>query len=182
MKTLKQRLEENQEPQKAINNTIKSHEKFYTRIRKRVKRIIQQEHSYFMTFTLKDQALDLHQRTHIKKITETLASLSVIDYVLNNDYGDKNNRLHYHCVACFSFQLDYTTFYETYKYGAVNCRAIIKKDLKSITEYLLKLTNHALKKTSAKIWRKRLPKYPKIEGLKELLYEDTSRDTDSEEN
>ena len=171
MKTLRQRLDENQEPQKAINNTIKSHQKFYTRIRKRIKRILDQEHVYFMTFTLNDRSLNKTQRTHIKKITETLVSGSVIDYVLNNDYGDKYNRLHYHCVACFNFQLDYTTIIDIYKYGAVNIREIVKKDLKSISEYILKLTNHAVKKTTAKIWRKQLPKYPKIQGLKELLYE-----------
>lgn len=171
MKTLRQRLDENQEPQRAINNTNKSSEQFYTRIRKRIKRILTQEHVYFMTFTLNEKSLNLKQRTHIKKITETLASRSVIDYVLNNDYGDQNSRLHYHCVACFNFQLDYTMIYDIYKYGAVNVRQIVKKDLKSIAEYILKLTNHATKKTTAKLWRKRLPKYPKIQGLKELLYE-----------
>lgn len=171
MKTLIQRIEENQEPQKAIKNTIKSHEKYHTRVRKRVARIIDQEHSYFITFTLDNKHLALKERTHIKKITDTLASGSVIDYLVNNDFGDKNNRLHYHGVACFNCQLDYTKLQEIYQYGALQIDKIYNKDLKSISEYILKLTNHAVKKTTAKIWRKKLPVYPRNFDIKELLYE-----------
>jgi len=171
LKTLQDRINENQDPQKAIKNTRRSHEKQHTNIRKRVAKIIAQEHSYFITFTLDDQHLNLKQNTHIKKITETLASGSVIDYLLNNDYGDKTNRLHYHAVCCFNCQLDYSTMQKIYQYGALDIAKIIKKDLKSISEYIQKLKNHAIKKSTAMITYKRLPKYPINHTLKELLYE-----------
>ena len=181
LKTLHQRIVDNQDPQKAIHNTRKAHEKQHTRIRKRVSRIIEQEHSYFMTFTLSNDYLDLKHSTHIKKITETLASGSVIDYLLNNDYGDKNNRLHYHAVACFNCQLDYTMIQKIYQYGALDIKKVYKKDTKSISEYIQKLKNHAIKKTTAYITYKRLPKYPLNHQFKEFLYETRSTDTNSRE-
>jgi hypothetical protein len=174
LKTLIQRIEEEQEPQKAINNTIRSHEKQHTNVRKRITRIIEQEHSYFITFTLNDKHLHKKQRTHIKKITEALAKVSVIDYTLNNDYGDKTNRLHYHAVACFNYQLDYTIIQKIYQYGTLDIKKIINKDIKSLSEYIQKLKNHALKKSVYMLTYKRLPKYPINHTLKELLYETRS--------
>jgi CRISPR/Cas system-associated endoribonuclease Cas2 len=182
LKTLQQRIVDNQDPQKAIYNTRKAHEKQITNIKKRVSRIIDEEHSYFITFTLHDKALKLSQRTHIKKITETLASRSVIDYLLNNDYGDKNNRLHYHAVACFNCQLDYTTFDKIYQYGAINIKKIHNKDNKSISEYIQKLKNHAIKKTTAILISKKMPKYPSKINYKEFLYETRSTDSTCREN
>lgn len=181
LKTLHQRITDNQEPQKAIDNTRKAHEKQHTRIRKRVSRIIEQEHSYFITFTLDNDHLELRQQTHIKKITETLASGSVIDYLLNNDYGHKTNRLHYHAVACFNCQLDYTILQEIYQYGSLDIKKVYKKDTKSISEYIQKLKNHAIKKSTAMITYKRLPKYPQNNYFKEFLYEIRSTDSISRE-
>ena len=89
LKTLMQRIEEDQEPQKAIKNTIRSHEKQHSNVRKRITRIIEQEHSYFITFTLNDKHLHKKQRTHLKKITEALAKVSVIFFM---------------CVRCLSFK------------------------------------------------------------------------------
>ena len=171
LKTLIQRIEEEQEPQKAIKNTIRSHEKQHTNVRKRITRIIEQEHSYFITFTLNDKHLKLKERTHYKKITEALAKVSVIDYIVNNDYGSTNNRLHYHGVVCFNCQLDYTILQGIYQYGTLDIRKIIKKDVKSLSEYIQKLSNHATKKSTYSMIRKRLPKYPINHTLKELLYE-----------
>ena len=170
-KTLIQRIEENQEPQKAINNTRKAHEKRTTTLRHRVSRIIEQEHSYFITFTLNDKHLKLKERTHYKKITETLASGSVIDYILNNDYGSTTNRLHYHGVACFNCLPNYSILQDIYQYGTLDFKKIIKKDIKSLSEYIQKLANHATKSSTYSMLRKKLPKYPINHTLKEFLYE-----------
>ena len=168
-KTLKDRLQQQQPPQKAIYNTIKASEKSHTRIRKRLTRIIQEQHAYFLTFTLDNQHLNLKQPTHIKKITQALAQAYVIDYSLNNDYGDLNNRLHYHCIACFNLPLNYTTIQNEYQYGALNIKPIIKKDIKSLSEYIQKLKNHSIKKTTFFLTYKRAPKYPLKMNAKEIL-------------
>ena len=170
-KTLKDRLKEQQPPQKAIYNTIKSSEKSHTRIRKRITRIIEEQHAYFLTFTLDNEHIQFTQRTHIKKITQALAQAYVIDYSLNNDYGDINNRLHYHCIACFNLPLNYTMIQHEYQYGALNIKPIIKKDLKSLSEYIQKLKNHSIKKSTFFLTFKRAPKYPLKMNAKEILYE-----------
>lgn len=171
MKTLTQRIEEGQPIQRAIYNTRNAEEKRYTKLRKRVSKIIDQPYSYFMTFTLTDKHLDLTPKTHVLKIKEALARASYIDYILNNDYGDQTDRLHYHCVCAFSYQLDYNTIIEIYKYGAVNIKPVIRKSTSAISEYILKLTNHAKKKTTSRRWIPRYTYYPKNTNLKELLYE-----------
>lgn len=170
-KTLLQRIEQKQEPQKAIYNTRKAHEKRTTTLRQRVERIIQQEDSYFITFTLNDKHLYLKERSHYKKITQALSQAHVIDYIINNDYGNTNNRLHYHGVVCFNCQLDYTILQAIYQYGTLDIKKIIKKDVKSLSEYIQKLSNHATKKSTYSMIRKKLPQYPKNHTLKELLYE-----------
>jgi hypothetical protein len=164
-KTLQQRLK-TQELEKAVTNTLKSERKRRSNISKRVKKMIEQKHAYFMTFTLSDKHINKKQDTHVRKIKEALSHASTIDWVFNNDYGDQTERLHYHAVTCTPLQLDYTKIIQIYKYGAVNIKEITKKDVKSISEYLQKLSNHALKKSVIKIWRKQNPKYPRTEEFK----------------
>jgi hypothetical protein len=169
LKTLKQRLQEEQQPQKAIYNTIKSHEKHNTRLNKRITRILDTEHAYFITFTLDDAHINLKQKSHIKKITQALSQANVIDYTLNNDYGDLTNRLHYHCIATFSLPLNYTTIQQDYQYGALNIKKIINKDIKALSEYIQKLKNHTIKNSVHFITYKRSPKYPLKHNAKEIL-------------
>ena len=161
-KTLQQRLQ-TQELQQAVKNTLKSERKRRANISKRIKKMIEQKHAYFMTFTLSDEHINKKQDTHIRKIKEALRHASTIDWVINNDYGDQTDRLHYHVVTCTPFQLDYTMIISIYKYGAVNIREITTKTPKSVYEYIMKLSNHAQKKSVAKIWRKQNPKYPRLE-------------------
>ena len=168
-KTLKDRLQEQQSPQKAIKNTIQADQRSHSRTRKRITRIIQEQNAYFLTFTLDNEHLNLKQSTHIKKITQALTKAYVIDYSLNNDYGDTNNRLHYHCIACFNLPLNYTMIQHDYQYGALNIKPIIKKDIKSLSEYIQKLKNHSIKKSTFFLTFKRAPKYPLKMNAKEIM-------------
>jgi hypothetical protein len=152
-KTLNDRLRSNPyEIQKAVTNTIKSEEKFRSRIKKRVEQMILQPNTYFFTFTLNDNSLDLTEKYHIKKIKATLSQATL--YMINNDYGDKNGRLHYHALVSFDHEYD-TTFNDQYQLGFINVRKITELNSKALYEYIMKLSNHTTKKSVAKIWRSR---------------------------
>jgi len=152
-KTLLQRIEEGQYYQKAIDNTIRCDQRFHFRIKQRIERILCEPYPYFITFTL--SAYEEGQPTDkiIKAIKKALSGAE--GWLFNEDYGTENGRLHYHAVAGFTEQLDYTTFISKYQYGAVNIRSIVKKDEKSLREYLLKVTAHSIKQTAGKIYRSR---------------------------
>lgn len=169
MKKLHHRLEEGQSLGQAVENTMKSASNRLYRLRKRVKRVIQEPNAYFFTFTLDNRHLNRNHITIERKIKETLGNAS--DYVINNDLGSLNERLHYHGVASFDFQIDYTTLSRIYKYGAINIQKITSYRDKAITEYISKLSNHAVKNNVSRLVRKRLPKYFKKECIVWLIDE-----------
>jgi hypothetical protein len=151
IKTLNERLESNpHQIQKAVDNTIKSEQKFRSRIKKRVEQMILEPYTYFFTFTLDNNALNMTERYHIKKIKATLSQATL--FMINNDYGDKTQRLHYHALASFNHEYN-TTFNDKYQLGFINIRKINELNSKAIYEYIMKLSNHTTKKSVAKIWR-----------------------------
>lgn len=149
MKTLKNRLDEGQQTQQAINNLNQSYQRRDSRLKKRIENILQNEHTYFITFTIAPKYYDLKYNTYLRKIKEALAGAS--NWVLNSDYGKTNERLHFHCLATFNLQLDYNTLNAIYKYGSINFKPIYSTNEKAIREYLNKTFNHAVKQTAGKI-------------------------------
>lgn len=149
MKTLKDRLQEGQQVQQAINNLNKSYQRRDSRLKKRLEQMLDQEHTYFITFTIAPKNYGLKYNTYLRKIKEALGRAS--GWVVNSDYGDKNGRLHFHAVATFVSQLDYTTLNDIYKYGSINYMLIYNSNEKAIREYLNKTFNHAVKQTVGKI-------------------------------
>jgi len=149
MKTLKDRLQEGQQISKAVENTRRSEQKRHSKIKKRITFIIEQPFSYFITFTLTNDYLKLNFNTYTKKIRQSLKGSKL--WIANSDYGSKNDRLHFHAVACYIDQLDYNTVLSVWQYGSVDFKPIIRKDEKSIREYILKTTNHALKLSVGRI-------------------------------
>jgi hypothetical protein len=149
MKTLNDRLQEGQELQKAINNLNQCYERRNNRLKKRLKQMLEQEHTYFITFTIAPKYYGLKYNTYLRKIKEALGGASA--WVVNSDYGNINDRLHFHCVASFNSQLDYTTLNEIYKYGSINYKPIYSMDEKALREYLMKTFNHTVKQTAGKI-------------------------------
>ena len=149
MKTLQDRIKEGQPIQKAIDNLTKSYQRRDSRLKKRIEQMLEQEHTYFITFTIAPKYYDLKYNTYLRKIKEALAGAS--GWVVNSDYGNINDRLHFHCVATFKSQLDYNTLNSIYKYGSINFKPIYNKNEKALREYLNKTFNHAVKQTAGKI-------------------------------
>ncbi len=149
MKTLKDRLEEGQPIQKAIINLNQSYYRRDVRLKKRLEYMLQKEHTYFITFTIAPKYYDLKYNTYLRKIKEALGGASA--WVVNSDYGNVNERLHFHCVATFNSQLDYNTLNNIYKYGSINFKAIYNTNEKALREYLNKTFNHTVKQTVGKI-------------------------------
>ena len=157
-KTLHQRLQEqeNNITQRLIDRQTRSDEKYKSNIKKRVEKMLLANYTYFFTYTLSDDALNqTTQEQHIKKIRATLPQAT--SYLINNDYGDQTQRLHYHAMASFSYEYD-TTLLNIYQYGYTQAKRINEPNAKALYEYILKLTNHATKKSVAKIWRSRKKK------------------------
>ena len=149
MKTLKDRLHEGQQIQQAITNLNKSYERRNSRLKKRLEHMLQNEHTYFITFTIAPKYYDLNYNTYLRKIKEALDGAS--GWVVNSDYGKTNERLHFHCVATFVSQLDYNTLNNIYKYGTIDFKPIYNTNEKALREYLNKTFNHAVKQTAGKI-------------------------------
>jgi hypothetical protein len=149
MKTLKDRIEEGQDIQRAITNLNKSYRRRDGRLKKRLENMLQKEHTYFITFTIAPKNYGLKYNTYLRKIKEALGGAS--GWVVNSDYGSINERLHFHCVASFNSQLDYTTLNTIYKYGSINYMLIYNSNEKAIREYLNKTFNHTIKQTAGRI-------------------------------
>lgn len=149
MKTLNDRLQEGQQIQQAITNLNKSHQRKDSRLKKRIESYLQNEYTYFITFTIAPKNYGLKYNTYLRKIKEALGGAS--GWVLNSDYGKTNERLHFHCIATFKHQLDYNILNNIYKYGSVNYKPIYNTNEKALREYLNKTFNHAIKHTAGKI-------------------------------
>lgn len=142
------------------------------RLKKRVKRIINEPYSIFFTFTLDNQHLNRNYITIERRIKKALGNAS--DYVINNDLGSRNERLHYHGVASFTDLPNYSTIHDIYQYGAIKGIKITSYRDKAITEYISKLSNHATKSAVSRIIRKRMPQYLKKECIAWNLLINTS--------
>ena len=149
MKTLGDRLQEGQQIQQAITNLNRSYQRRDSRLKKRLENMLQNEYTYFITFTIAPKYYDLKYNTYLRKIKEALAGAS--GWVVNSDYGKTNERLHFHCVATFNSQLDYNILNNIYKYGSINYKLIYNDNEKALREYLNKTFNHAIKQTAGKI-------------------------------
>lgn len=149
MKTLKDRIGEGQDLARAIKNLNKSYYRRDSRLKKRLENMLQNEYTYFITFTIAPKNYGLKYSTYLRKIKEALGGAS--GWVVNSDYGKTNERLHFHCVATFNSQLDYNTLNAIYKYGTIDFKPIYNANEKALREYLNKTFNHAVKQTVGKI-------------------------------
>jgi len=151
-KTLDERLDQ-YGPGKGLRLFHNSRYMLNMRVKKKVNQILQYENKYFITFTLKDKYLTRDKKYLMRKIKEALSQASL--YIANEDYGSKHGRLHFHALASFNFQIDYTTqdnfVNKIWKYGNIDYLKVYDNNDTAITKYLTKLTNHAIKKTAGKI-------------------------------
>ena len=152
-KTLQERLQQ-YPTHKAMYLFEKSTYNRNTRINNRTKQILNKEgFSYLITLTLTDESIKKISLSYLfRKVKEAMRTASL--YIANEDYGSERGRLHFHVLASFNEQLDYTKtnpIGQVWKYGGIDYQPIHTKNDKALSKYLTKLTNHAIKDTAKKI-------------------------------
>ena len=100
----------------------------------------------FGTLTFSDSTLArTSERTRTRYVTKYLSD-HTYHYIANIDFGDKNNREHYHFIAMVKDKLEC----KDWNYGLSKFQWIkmTSKDIKSTKNYLLKLNNHSYKSST----------------------------------
>lgn len=114
------------------------------RLKKRITKILNRQ-CLFLTLTFTNETLakypnekDLH-----KLVVRYLKSIAYqVSYIANVDYGEENDRIHYHAII----QIDRIDPL-TWKYGNLDIKVVKNKNDTAMAKYLCKLTNHAIKNT-----------------------------------
>lgn len=123
-----------------------------SRIKKRLVYLITHfDYLFFCTFTFDDLLLSKCDRTKRDYIKYTLNNFSSdIHYILNVDYGKKNEREHYHCIVATNFNLDLRKYLKENYRCFTSCDRIgtSSNDIKRLSKYINKLTNHCIKNTT----------------------------------
>lgn len=101
----------------------------------------------FLTLTFTDDILQsTSQQTRRRYVARYLKSLqNNIDYTANIDFGDKNEREHYHANVLSYGNIDFTGW----KYGIINCQTIHIQNEKALSKYLCKFKFHATKDSTS---------------------------------
>lgn len=130
-------------------NTYKTLE-YQKRIRldKRIENIVKSNEGYFFTLTFNNQNIDKYSEDKLHKFAVLWCRKYLLEYVGNRDYGDLNGRFHIHVVG-----IPKKEFANTWRYGAINFEKIYNEKHKAIRNYILKIVNHAVKKSASKIFR-----------------------------
>lgn len=107
---------------------------------------------FFLTLTFSNDTLEsTSERTRHRYVAQFL-NAHCGDYIANIDYGDKNQREHFHAtVAGF----DNSTEWEKYGFMKIDNCGKSSLDKTRISKYINKLTNHAGKLTAGKMFCKR---------------------------
>ena len=133
------------------------------RCKDRVEDSVSCGNAYFITLTFTDEILSkTNEKTRRRYVSRAFKAIGY-RYVANVDYGEENQREHYHgIIEPLPFGYNSWTngkrHYEnvpdfeewTEKYGFVTIEKIgsSEKDLKKVSKYTAKLSAHALKKTT----------------------------------
>ena len=106
---------------------------------------------YFCTFTFYDKFINYCDRSKRDLIKSTLNHFSSdIKYILNVDYGKKNEREHYHCIVATNNNSDLRKYLKKQYPFFTSCDRVSThlKDMKRVSKYLNKLANHCIKDTT----------------------------------
>jgi len=113
-----------------------------------MRNMVNTNHAYFLTLTFNDSVFNrnLSPETRRRYIARFLKS-ECKEYVANIDFGSTNNREHYHAVVIPKTIIDFAKYRKIFDNSNINYKRIIKgdKDIKKLSLYIAKLTNHALK-------------------------------------
>lgn len=129
------------------------------------------DNCFFITLTFKDEFFIGKSKETIRTYIRRYLKENCSNYVANEDYGAKNERLHFHCVCNLKSKDILTDFgFHTYKNHLVYCANLKNYDFGfscvekvskatqdlatdipnnhlALSNYINKLTNHALKNT-----------------------------------
>ena len=116
------------------------------RLKKRIRTMLETSKCVFVTLTFKPSKYDDYNTQDRRLwVVRYLKSLNV-PYVANIDFGKKNGREHYHCIVQ-SDNIDYSCWNKTYG-GVKGLKVITDNSEQALANYIVKLTNHALKQTT----------------------------------
>lgn len=128
-----------------------------SRAKKRIEYILTHfENSYFVTFTLNDEYVDLSFDTlalRVKRVCKLFSSV----WICNDDYGDKYGRLHFHAVMSDD-KVSIDLLDTQWKFGFVKVEKIRidEQSSRRLARYVTKLARHAVKYSAGKNWYSRL--------------------------
>lgn len=126
-------------------------------------------HSYkliFGTLTFNEEALTKTSKVTRRRYVARFLTSQCESYIANIDYGDENEREHYHFVAMVKNKIKK----DSWKYGFDSYRTIpqTRQGLQKVKSYLLKLNNHSYK-TSTRNERVIMNKTKKSIDLIEII-------------
>lgn len=113
------------------------------RLKNKLRSIIELYDCLFLTLTFTNEVLiSTNEKTRRVYVSRFLRNSYVPFYVANIDYGEQNEREHYHAIVQTNF-IDC----HSYKYGIINVEHIRKDKLGAdkISHYINKLSHHAFK-------------------------------------
>lgn len=112
------------------------------RVQKKINDLVISKNAIFLTLTFNDKVLSSTSFQTRRKYVARFLKSNCERYVANVDFGSKNGREHYHAVVDTDINLAYW-----HRYGAINAERVrnTNDDVKRVSKYVAKLTNHALK-------------------------------------
>lgn len=121
-----------------------------SRIHKRfVYLLTRSSYVWFCTFTFSNDYIDKSDRTKRDLIKSVIKTHDFL-YIVNVDYGKKNEREHYHCILGTDIDFDVNQFIQAHYPCfclAIQCKKGLN-DYKRLSKYINKLTNHCIKDTT----------------------------------
>lgn len=130
---------------KVANNLNQAKYQRTNRLKKRIQEAVESGSAYFITITFNPQTLNnTNEQTRRKYVSRWLKSLTPF-YVANIDYGELNEREHYHAVITSDNKPP-----KSWPYGFIDILKVKTNDNDTmrISKYISKLTNHAIKHTT----------------------------------
>lgn len=132
--------------------------------------ILENKDVFFLTFTFKDETLKKTTQKTRERYIKAFLNDQASNYILNCDYGKKNNREHYHAAATPKYKY---FVYDLYKNGFIKGEILnkmerFKRANKTPQEIAETLTQHATKnsvKDSRIIYSRAIRKYKKIDDV-----------------
>lgn len=132
-------------------------------IEQRFEKVVLKGQAVFVTLTFKPSVLESTSEETRAKYVKRFLKECCVSYVANVDYGDENEREHYHGLV---MPLDGLKSLKEWSYGWYKFKKVgtSDKDRLKVSKYVAKLSNHALKN---KGWK---PRIIYSRGWKHSLY------------